>query len=170
MNKIDTEKWKEFRVGDMFCAERGKVKNLQLQENGYVPVIAAAGFNQGIAGYFMVEPLFSNKITISCNGAGCGSTFYHNYPFNLNGDAIVLTEKYQMSDLVKQFMACMINGFLTRKYSYEEKCSADKACAEKIKLPVDSNGEPDWNYMENYMKAIEDKVCKSLSMLEKVCK
>ena len=132
MGRIDTSRWGEFLVGDLFDAERGKVKNLQNQKAGDIPVIAAGGFNQGIAGMFDVPALHENKITISCNGAGCGSVFYHPYKFNLNGDAIVLTELYPMSDLVKQFISCMLNGVLTRKYSYAEKCSADKAKSEKI--------------------------------------
>lgn len=164
MGKIDTSKWGEFLVGDLFDAERGKVKNLQNQRAGDIPVIAAGGFNQGIAGMFDVPALYENKITISCNGAGCGSVFYHPYKFNLNGDAIVLTELNPMSDLVKQFISCMLNGVLTRKYSYAEKCSADKAKSEKIKLPVDINGNPNFAYMEEYMKNLEIEVKSSLHL------
>ena len=167
MGKIDTSKWGEFLVGDLFDAERGKVKNLQNQKAGEIPVIAAGGFNQGIAGMFDVPALYENKITISCNGAGCGSVFYHPYKFNLNGDAIVLTELNPMSDLVKQFISCMLNGVLTRKYSYAEKCSADKAKSEKIKLPVDVNGNPNFAYMEEYMQNLESAVSEELKNLRK---
>lgn len=161
--KIDVSCWKEFKVGDFFDAERGKVKGLQQKETGKIPVIAAARQNQGIAGLYNVEALFENKITISCNGVGCGSAFYHPYKFNINGDAIVLTEKVKMSDSIKQFITCILDATFIRKYSYEEKCSADKAKNEIIKLPVTSNGEPDWNYMEKYMKRIEEKTQEKLS-------
>lgn len=164
--KIDTRDWKEFKVGDLFDAERGKIKRLQSQNDGNTPVIAAGFSNQGIAGMYDVDAEYENKITISCNGVGCGSAFYHPYPFNLNGDAIVLTELKPMNDLVKQFISCMLNGVLTRKYSYEEKCSADKAKDETIKLPVDDNGEPDWVYMENFMKQIELKAKQKLDLLK----
>lgn len=164
--KIDTRDWKEFKVGDLFDAERGKIKRLQSQNDGNTPVIAAGFSNQGIAGMYDVDAEYENKITISCNGVGCGSAFYHPYPFNLNGDAIVLTELKPMNDLVKQFISCMLNGVLTRKYSYEEKCSADKAKDATIKLPVDDNGEPDWVYMENFMKQIELIAKQKLDLLK----
>ena len=164
MPKIDTSSWGEFVVGSLFDADRGKVKSLQTLKDGNTPVIAAARANQGVAGYYNVQAIFENKITVSCNGA-CGSTFYHPYKFNINGDAIVLTELKPMSDNVKQFIACVLDGVLTRKYSYNEKCSADKAKAEIIKLPIDSNGEPDWQYMEEYMKNIESKVKRKIDML-----
>lgn len=164
--KIDTRDWKEFKVGDLFDAERGKIKRLQSQNDGNTPVIAAGFSNQGIAGMYDVDAEYENKITISCNGVGCGSAFYHPYPFNLNGDAIVLTELKPMNDLVKQFISCMLNGVLTRKYSYEEKCSADKAKDATIKIPVDDNGEPDWVYMENFMKQIELIAKQKLDLLK----
>ena len=166
-SKIDVSSWGEFVVGSLFDADRGKVKSLQTLKDGNTPVIAAAMVNQGVAGYYNVQAIFENKITVSCNG-GCGSTFYHPYKFNINGDAIVLTELKPMSDNVKQFIACVLDGVLTRKYSYNEKCSADKAKAEIIKLPIDSNGEPDWQYMEDYMRNIEVRVSTSISKLESV--
>lgn len=155
-----------YKIGDLFDIERGKVKGLQQKETGTVPVIAAARQNQGIAGFYNVESLFENKITISCNGAGCGSTFYHPYKFNINGDAIVLSEKIEISDSVKQFIACILDATFIKKYSYEEKCSADKAKNEVIKLPTSIDGNPDWDYMEKYMKDIENKVIYYIDSIE----
>lgn len=163
--KIDVSCWKEFKVGEFFDAERGKVKGLQQKEIGTIPVIAAARQNQGIAGFYNVEALFENKITISCNGVGCGSAFYHPYKFNINGDAIVLTEKIEMSDSIKQFITCILDATFIRKYSYEEKCSVDKAKNEIIKLPIDSDGSPNWNYMEECMKKIEKNIKNKLNSL-----
>lgn len=165
MNKIDTQNWGEFKVGDFFTAERGSVRKMQTLAEGNIPVIAAARKNQGVAGYYQVEATYKNMITVSCNGVGCGSTFYHDYPFNINGDALVLIEKEEISAYAKRFVCCMLDGILTRKYSYEEKCSPEKALEEIIKLPVKKIGTPDWEYMEQYMKSIETRVNASVSAL-----
>lgn len=166
MGKIDTSGWKEFRVGELFAAERGKVKNIQPLCPGETPIIAAGAYNQGIAGMYEIDSAYENRITISCNGAGCGSTFYHPYKFNVNGDAITLIEKNSMSDKAKSFIACILNGAFTRKYSYEEKCSPQKALDEIVKLPATHDGDPDWDYMESYMANLETKVAESLTMLQ----
>lgn len=166
MGKIDTSGWKEFRVGDLFAAERGKVKNIQPLCPGETPIIAAGAYNQGIAGMYEIDSAYENRITISCNGAGCGSTFYHPYKFNVNGDAITLIEKNSMSDKAKSFIACILNGAFTRKYSYEEKCSPQKALDEIVRLPATPDGAPDWAYMESYMANLEAKVAESLTMLQ----
>lgn len=166
MGKIDTSGWKEFRVGELFAAERGKVKNIQPLCPGETPIIAAGAYNQGIAGMYEIDSAYENRITISCNGAGCGSTFYHPYKFNVNGDAITLIEKNSMSDKAKSFIACILNGAFTRKYSYEEKCSPQKALDEIVRLPSTPNGAPDWAYMESYMANLETKVDESLTLLQ----
>lgn len=166
MGKIDISNWKEFRVGDLFAAERGKVKNIQPLCPGETPIIAAGAYNQGIAGMYEIDSAYENRITISCNGAGCGSTFYHPYKFNVNGDAITLIEKDSMSDKAKGFIACILNGAFTRKYSYEEKCSPQKALDEIVRLPSTPNGDLDWAYMESYMANLETKVAESLTLLQ----
>ena len=48
--KVDTREWGEFRVGELFDAERGKVKNIQQLTHGAPQIIAAVAYNQGIAG------------------------------------------------------------------------------------------------------------------------
>lgn len=169
MGKIDTSGWKEFRVGDLFAAERGKVKNIQPLCPGETPIIAAGAYNQGIAGMYEIDSAYENRITISCNGAGCGSTFYHPYKFNVNGDAVTLIEKSSMSDKAKSFIACILNGAFTRKYSYEEKCSPQKALDEIVRLPATHDGAPDWSYMESYMANLESKVAESLTLLQAAC-
>lgn len=166
MGKIDISNWKEFRIGDFFEAERGKVKNIQPLCPGETPIIAAGAYNQGIAGMYEIDSAYENRITISCNGAGCGSTFYHPYKFNVNGDAITLIEKDSMSDKAKGFIACILNGVFTRKYSYEEKCSPQKALDEIVRLPSTPDGAPDWAYMESYMANLETKVAESLTRLQ----
>lgn len=161
--KVDTREWGEFRVGELFDAERGKVKNIQPLTPGATPIIAAGAYNQGIAGMYDIDSAYKNRITVSCNGAGCGSTFYHPYEFNVNGDAITLIEKKCMSDRAKQFVACILNATFTRKFSYEEKCSPQKALAEAMRLPMDKTGQPDWAYMEEYMRKVEERVQKTIN-------
>ena len=167
---MNIDNWKEFKVGELFDATRGKSRRMQILEDGDIPLIAAARNNRGIAGTYNIDAEYENAITVSCNGVGCGSTFYHNYPFSITGDAIVLEEKQDMSDYIKQFIASIIDASFTNKYSYEEKCSADKAKNETILLPATPSGDPDWVYMEAYMKEMEEKAKERLDRLEEMRK
>ena len=170
MKKIETACWKEYRVGDLFECQRGSVKKLQILKSGTTPVIAAARSNQGVAGYYDVKAPYVNQITISCNGVGCGSTFFHDYPFNVNGDAIVLKEKLEISNRAKLYIACILDRFFTRKYSYEEKCSPAKAEAEIILLPTTPNNQLDWDHMESYIRQCQESVSSKVSSINRVIK
>lgn len=154
---IDTSKWKEFRVGEYFHGIRGKSRKMQSLDEGDTPIIAAARYNQGIAGYYDVPADYENAITISCNGVGCGSTYYHEYPFAITGDAIVLDNIGNVPQGALMFIAAVYDAFFRRKYSYGDKCSADKAEAEMVKLPATPDGLPDWDYMESYMKSVMEE-------------
>lgn len=165
---IDTSSWKEFCVGDFFHGVRGTSCKMQELNEGETPVIAAARYNQGIAGYYDVPSEYENAITISCNGVGCGSTYYHDYPFAITGDAIVLENIGNVPIGALHFIASVYDVYFSRKYSYTDKCSADKAEAECILLPATSEGQPDWDYMESYMKAVMEESEKSLENLRKV--
>lgn len=165
---INTSSWKEFRVGDFFHGVRGTSRKMQELNEGKTPVIAAARYNQEIAGYYDVPSEYENAITISCNGVGCGSTYYHDYPFAITGDAIVLENIGNVPIGALHFIASVYDVYFSRKYSYTDKCSADKAEAEFILLPATSDGQPDWAYMESYMKAVMEESEKRIENLKKV--
>lgn len=164
---IDISNWKEFRVGDYFHGIRGTSRKLQVLNNGDTPVIAAARYRQGIAGYYDIPSEYENAITISCNGVGCGSTYYHDYPFAITGDAIVLENRGNVPQGALHFLAAVFDAHFSRIYSYGNKCSADKAEEETVKLPARVDGRPDWDYMESYMKAVMEESEKSLENLKK---
>lgn len=54
---------------------------------------------------------------------------------------------------------------LTSKYSYNFGLFPDLLKDETIKLPINIYGEPDWQYMYDYMKNTECKVRNILNML-----
>lgn len=173
MNKIDTSLWGEFYIGSIFEIRRPASRSKVNYEIGDVPFVASGNYNNGVVDYLSPnndeELDKGNCITVSPLD---GSSFYQKRDFlgrGGAGSAIIMLYNKKLNEFNGLFVASVIRRALV-KYTYNDQLSSSVIVSEKIKLPVDSNGEPDWNYMENYMKAIEDKVCKSLSMLEKVCK
>ena len=171
MEKINISGWKKFRVGDLFTAVRGQSKPMQTLKEGSMPVVGAARKNQGIGGYYDVPSEQKDAITVSCNGsAECGSTFYHDYPFAVTGDAMVLRERKPMTPNAKRFVSAVYDSYFVPRYNYKEKCSPDKAMSEEIPLPSTPSGEPDWEYMDAYMERILVSMDKTLTALMKVAK
>ena len=151
---IDTSAWKAFKVGDLFDIVRGTSRIMRDLRSGSTPLIAAARAEQGVAGYFDIKSEYADAITVSCNGAGCGSTFFHKGEFAITGDASVLLAKGNVSELALLFIASVFDSRFTSIYSYAEKCGPAVLLNSDVMLPATSDGAPDWAYMEQYMKDV----------------
>ena len=57
---------------------------------------------------------------------------------------------------------------IAEKYSYNYGMFPNLLKEENIKLPADKNGDPDYVYMENYMKIVESKACNVIDCLAEV--
>jgi len=55
-----------------------------------------------------------------------------------------------------------------QKYKFVDKWKLEDMCNDKIMLPVNINNEPDWEYMESYMKDIVNNVQNKLDILKLV--
>lgn len=59
----------------------------------------------------------------------------------------------------------MIRQSLT-KYTYSDQLNSKTIEDEMIRLPVDTSGEPDWAYMDEYMSAVMKESEASLESLK----
>jgi hypothetical protein len=164
-SKIDVSSWGEFRIGDLFTQERGKESSPNRVEDGTLPMVNEINTNNGIAKFGKSSNvILGNCITVSVNYAT--NVFYQKNDFCASVNILVIRNT-NMNEYSGKFIA----GILSRnnlKYDYTNKISKDRLNDEFIKLPVDSKGNPDWQYMEDYMRNIEVRVSDSISKLESV--
>ena len=50
-----------------------------------------------------------------------------------------------------------------QKYGFKDMCTQKVLKREMIKLPITSDGVPDWNYMEQYMERLQKKAEKLIA-------
>lgn len=166
MNKINIDNWKEFKISEIFLdLRRGALPIFRNLNKGEMPVIAASMFNQGITGYYDVPSLEKNRITVSLNGVGSGYFAYHDYEFAANSDCGILIEKYQLNKYSAMFLCAILNKIGTN-YGYEEKVTKPKLFEEVILLPATQTGEPDFQYMEDYIKNVEELQNRNLQIIK----
>lgn len=169
MKQIDTKQWKEFVIKDLFTVTRPSARSQANYEDGNVPFVASGNFNNGVLKYLQPkenEILDSgNCITVSPID---GSSFYQEDDFLGRGGAgssIILLYNPNLNLYNGYFIATVIRT-ICRKYAYCDMANKDTIGAEKIKLPVDETGNPDFSYMESYMKNLELAVSSSLTDLQ----
>lgn len=169
MKKIDTKQWKEFVIKDLFTVKRPTARSQANYDDGDVPFVASGNFNNGVLKYLQPKKDeildAGNCITVSPID---GSSFYQENDFLGRGGAgssVIMLYNPNLNLYSGYFIATVIRT-VCRKYAYSDMANKDTIGAEKIKLPVDETGNPDFSYMESYMKNLELAVSSSLTDLQ----
>lgn len=178
--KIDTSNWTDCRIGDYFEKLDLKCRKINFNkivdcseypsEEFSLPLVNAKHFNNGIQFYGRPEEWDSAEMTIDIvsNGAiATGDVFAQPQRTGVLWDAYLIKCRYEIkSEYVLHFLACVIEKCVKQYFGWNDKCTWDKVKQKMIKLPVALNGEPDWEYMETYMKRIIDESEKRIECLK----
>lgn len=151
MLRLNEKEWKIFRYGQIFKNYHGKRLNKEIRENGLTPMLTASETNQGVSAFISNPemPRHSRCVTIDM----FGHAFYHDYEIT-GDDNIYFFENNDISAHAKRFIASCINGN-SSKYSYGKQFRQGNADKDIVLLPVNSVGEPDYVFMDAYMKERE---------------
>lgn len=158
--KVDTREWGEFRVGELFDAALSKddIQPKVIVE-GNTPLVSSGKENNGI-----IAPIDNknarlweaNTLTVDM----FGKVFYQEQPYYAvsHGRVNILMPRMPMTKHCMQFIGCAIERVTTDKYAFSEMCTGTKLLKNVILLPKDKTGQPDWAYMEEYMREMEERV------------
>ncbi|HEO5099897.1 restriction endonuclease subunit S [Streptococcus anginosus] len=180
MNKIDTSEWKPFEVGKLFDihpTKAYKMNNAVLMDDGENPVVVNSSYNNGIGGYTsQAVTEEGNRITFS-DTTTADAVFYQPKPFvgyphvqgmyPIGDYADKWTETRLLFFVVAFKKAAVLMGF-----DYAYKFTREIASEMAVFLPIDSDGEPDWAYMDSFMQNVmnESKACLGNLRLAKASK
>lgn len=157
------QNWDDFFIEEIATINSGRDIYERERVSGDIPYITSTAQNNGI-GYLVSnnnETIESNCLSVNRNGS-VGYCFYHPYMALYSNDCRKLRLK-NSSKYVGLFISNVITA-QKNKYGYGYKMGTGRLKRQKIMLPVNSKGEPDYKYMENYMKYLEQK--KLLEYLE----
>lgn len=150
------ENWKWFNLGDLFIFEKGERLTKPDRVEGDIPLITAGENNNGVTEYISLEnfkdkkKLFKNKITVDM----FFNVFYHDYNYFSDDNIHTLIPiKFELNKYNSLFLVTILSK-LKYKYAYGRQLRLMRLSFEKIKLPIDKNGAPDWQFMEDYIKSL----------------
>lgn len=156
---IDVSTWREFAIGELFEIKRPTARSQSNYEKGNVPFVASGNFNNGVLKYLSPkdnEQLDKgNCITVSPID---GSSFYQKSDFLGRGGAgssVLLLYNDMINEKSGMFIATIIRT-VCQKYGYSNMGNKDTVAMERIKLPVNNDGKPDFSLMEWYMDNIKN--------------
>lgn len=150
---FDTKLWKNFNIADYFEIRAGKYHYPVEYQKGKTPYISATAENNGVGEYIDLNPEFSGNV-ITTEKVKC-SAFYQHDDFCATSDVNILTPKgFKLNKYIGMFLSTVINFNEKFRWNYGKQCRIQNMKKMSIKLPADKNGNPDWDYMEKYIKSL----------------
>ena len=158
---LDIDSWKGFTLDSLFVFSKGK----RLTKEDIIPgnlnflgaISDCNGVREKIESNYCWQP---NCITVNYNGS-VGEAFYQSEPFWASDDVNVLYAKdfWKMNKYVAMFLITVIKANKYR-FGYGRKWTLEKMKETIIKLPSNKNGDPDFAFMEKYIKSLpySDKI------------
>ncbi len=148
---LEGVRWGEFFISDVAEIIAGRGIFDEERQLGNTPYITASAFNNGVT-YFLSntnDTLEANCISVNSNGS-VGYAFWHPYEALYSGDCRKL-RPHRRNEHAALFIATSITQ-QREKYNYGYKMGTSRLMRQKIHLPTDDNGQPDYAFMEKFMR------------------
>lgn len=159
--KLTDREWREFALTDFFNPMKGNQNNMASLVDGELPLISAKKGDNGVKAF-----VFSNKkslfpqhcITLNLDGdGGAGLAFYQEYSFALDSHVVALYPKFSLDKFCLLFIARSISAQRSR-FGHGRAINKSRLNHFLLVLPIQANRTPDWEFMSNYMKQVEDEL------------
>ena len=153
---LDSVEWQEFFIGGIngiFDVSGTKTTHPNdLKKGGIIPRVTCAATNNAIDDFYQNEPTeIGGVLTIDSATDG-----YVSYQLNdfIATDHVekIMGKTGKINKYIGLFLKTAIDKSKLGKYSYGYKFSQKRIIRQKIKLPIDNNGNPNWQFMEDYIK------------------
>lgn len=159
----DDVEWREFKLGSLFNINPTKYYKLKNDEIinaiGKIPLISNGSIDNGVMGFSCLGAKNSgNTITCSDTTIGAETMFYQKDDFigySHVQHLVPVFTPFQKEIAFTIISACRIST--SKQYDYGTKFNRDAMRNTKIQLPT-KNNQPDYEYMQNLISAIQKQV------------
>lgn len=157
IDPLSEKKWKEFFVSDIFATpKRGKRITSRNYIEGDIPIVSSAGSNNGVIAFAGNKDgirIYEDCLSVANGGVSAGYAFYHPYKF-IATDHVTYFKGRNLNKYHYIFLSTVIRNQMHQKYDFSREMTDPRLKREKLLLPVDERGTPDFDYMEQYIKNI----------------
>lgn len=150
---LDIKHWRSFKYQDLFEIKKGLRLTKAEMSIGLTPFIGSIDSNNGLSAMVGEKPIhMANTISLSYDGS-VAEAFYQPVAFWATDAVNVIYPRFKNKPSISLFLCALIKKEKYR-YNYGRKWTLEKMKQSTIKLPVTTDGTPDWEFMENYIKSL----------------
>lgn len=161
---LNDVEWGEFRIKDVFEVS-GTITThpSKLISNGLNIRITCAGTNNGLDDFYDNITTESGGV-LTVDSATDGYVFYQKNDFLATDhvEKIMMKNKSKISKEIGLFIKSSIDKAKTSKYGYGYKFSQARIKNQIIKLPIDKDNNPNWQFMEDYIKQEQKEIAQKV--------
>ena len=150
---IETEKWQDFTIKQVFDISIAKSIDFGAVEDGNTKFIGRISDNNGLQGRKNVSANYIHKERcITLGMVGSYNAFWQAEKFAASQNILLLRNPY-LNTYNAMFVISIVALLIDKKHTYCRPIQKGKFANEVIRLPV-KNDNPDWQYMESYIKTL----------------
>ena len=145
---------KFFKLSDIFEIKTSKCihENGLKQGAGTIPYITRTSLNNGVLKFVCSQRIEKlnpgNVITI---GVDTQTVFYQKQAFYCGNNVLSLSSE-NVDQYIGVFIVGILDQIVKKKYNYGYGASLTRIKNLEIKLPSTPDGNPDWEFMESYIR------------------
>lgn len=157
--KLTDREWKEFKIAyilkSSFNAKPYHTSSLTITKNKGIPYITRTNMSNGLQ--YIVENCNEFKINPKNTivfGAENATYFYQPFKY-ITGNKMYYYDTSKLSQEVGLFITCCLNSSIKEcGFGYGMGLTGTRSDTRKLHLPINAKGEPDYQFMEDYVKEI----------------
>lgn len=177
MKVITLDKWKKFKMSDLFdirpTKAYKKINRDLFEVAGSNPVIVNSSYNNGIGGYTSLPNTEKGNILTFSDTTTSKAIFYQEFPFvgypHVQGVFPKVFEEHWNKKTWLFFLAAFKKAAIGYGFDYVNKFTRELALNMEIYLPISQDGAIDWEFMSSYvdnMFELQDKRLKQLIAIQ----
>ncbi|MDO4563708.1 MAG: restriction endonuclease subunit S [Clostridia bacterium] len=155
LKPLDSLQWREFFLTDIFSEiRRGKRLKREHHKKGTAPYVSSSALSNGVDNFVANKDsvrIFENCLTLA-NSGSVGACYYHPYSF-VASDHVTSLQNPKFNKFHYLFLSTIISRF-AEKYNFNREINDLRISREKVLLPTDESGLPNYVYMEQYGKML----------------
>ena len=158
-NDLTSVEWREFKISEIFDIVNSKAyhKTELKIKNGTTPYITRTSFNNGLECFIINENFKLNPKNSISFGAENADFFYQGQEY-ITGNKMYFLQNENINRYIGLFLVKILQGSIKNcGFGYGKGLTGTRLKNRTLILPIDSKGNPNWQFMENYMKNIEQK-------------
>ena len=161
MKRIKDFEWKAILLSDIFDFDKGNQNNMGAMQNGNIPLVSAKKCDNGYKAFISEngKKLYDGHcITLNNDGdGGAGLAYYQPTKMALDSHVTALIPKFTMSKYTMLFIARSISKQRSL-FGHGRSINSARLRIFRLMLPMDENNQPDYAFMEAYMKDVEKRL------------